>query len=122
MEKYAAESIKNLFASGSFISRVKEVEDIREMIVNTSVQSLCSTLLALSARKETCHKLTEIKVPVLIMVGNEDIITPPAAARFMHEKIKGSLLKIIDNAGHLSNLENPEEFNLQLKRFVESVV
>jgi 3-oxoadipate enol-lactonase len=122
VEKYAMESIKNLFASGSLITRVKEVDAIREMIMKTSVQSLCSTLLALSERKETCHKLSEIKVPVLLMVGNEDIITPPAAALFMHEKIKGSLLKIIDKAGHLSNLENPEEFNLQLKSFVASVV
>jgi 3-oxoadipate enol-lactonase len=121
VEKYAGESIKNLFASESFLNRVKEVEEVREMIVKTSVQSLCSTLLALSSRKETCHILSEIKVPVLIMVGNEDKITPPAAARFMHENIKGSLLKIIDHAGHLSNLENPEEFNLRLKKFVASV-
>jgi pimeloyl-ACP methyl ester carboxylesterase len=121
VEKYAEESIKNLFAPESFTTRVKEIEDVREMIVKTSEQSLCSTLLALSVRKETCHMLSEIKVPVLIMVGNEDKITPPAAARFMHEKIKGSLLKIIDHAGHLTNLENPDEFNVQLKKFVESV-
>jgi 3-oxoadipate enol-lactonase len=121
VEKYAEESIKNLFASESFTTRIKEIADVREMIVKTPEQSLCRTLLALSVRKETCHRLSEIKVPVLIMVGNEDKITPPAAARFMHEIIEGSLLKIIDHAGHLSNLENPDEFNVQLKRFVASV-
>jgi len=121
VEKYAEESIKNLFASESFTTRVKEIADVREMIVNTSEQSLCNTLLALSVREETCTKLSAIKVPVLIMVGSEDKITPPAAARFMHEKIKGSLLKVIDHAGHLSNLENPDEFNVQLKKFVASV-
>jgi pimeloyl-ACP methyl ester carboxylesterase len=78
-------------------------------------------LLALSVRKETCNILPEIKVPVLIMVGNEDKITPPDAARFIHERIEGSLLKIIDHAGHLSNLENPDEFNNQLKKFIASV-
>ena len=121
VEKYAEESIKNLFASESFTTRLKEIEDVREMIVKTSSQSLISTLLALSARKETCNILPEIKVPVLIMVGKRDKITPPAAAEFMHEKIKGSLLRIIDHAGHLSNLENPDEFNVQLKKFVASV-
>ena len=65
--------------------------------------------------------MTEIKVPVLIMVGNQDKITPPAAARFMHDRIKGSLLKIIDHAGHLSNLENPVEFNIHLKNFISSI-
>jgi pimeloyl-ACP methyl ester carboxylesterase len=39
----------------------------------------------------------------------------------MHKKIKGSLLKILDNAGHLSNMENPVEFNLHLKEFIASV-
>ena len=122
VEKYAEESIKNLFASESFTTRVKEIAEVKEMILKTSEQSLCNTLLALSDRKETCHILSEIKVPVLIMVGNEDKLTPPAAAGFMHEKIKGSLLKIIDHAGHLSNLENPDEFNAQLKKFVASVI
>ena len=121
VEKYAEESIKNLFAPESFTTRIKEIADIREMIMKTSPQSLCNTLLALSVRKETCTKLSAIKVPVLIMVGSEDKITPPSAARFMHEKIKGSQLKIIDHAGHLSNMENPDEFNVQLRKFVASV-
>jgi len=119
--KYAEESVKNLFASESFTTRVNEVTAVREMIVKTSEQSIISTLLALSTRKETCHILSEIEVPVLIMVGIEDKLTPPDAARFMHEKIKGSLLKVIDHAGHVSNLENPGEFNAGLKEFIASV-
>jgi len=55
------------------------------------------------------------------MVGKEDIITPPAEGQSMHEKIKTSALKIIESAGHLSNIENSEEFNYQLRRFVELV-
>jgi 3-oxoadipate enol-lactonase len=121
VELYAGESIKNLFAQESFTTRVKEIAEIRDMIVKTSPQSLCNTLLALSVRKETCTKLSAIKVPVLIMVGSEDKITPPVVARFMHEKITGSQLKIIDHAGHLSNMENPDEFNVQLRKFVASV-
>lgn len=121
VENYADESIKNLFAPESFTTRKEEVADIREMIVKTSGESLCSTLLALSIRNETCSKLAEIKVPVLILVGKEDKITPPAAAQLMHEKIKNSSLHIIDHAGHLSNMENPNEFNDQLKKFVASV-
>ena len=121
VEKYADESIKNLFAPESFINRVEEIAAVREMIVKTSVQSLCNGLIALSMRKETSSILTEIKVPVLILVGNEDKITPPAEAIFMHEKIKDSFLKVLDHAGHLSNMENSEEFNNQLKRFVESI-
>ena len=121
VEKYAGESIKYLFAPESFKSKKGEIDAAREMIVKTSRQSLYNTLHALSERKETCNKLPEIKVPALIMVGREDIITPPASARLMHEKIKGSIMHIIGHAGHLSNMENPSEFNDQLKKFLDSV-
>lgn len=86
-----------------------------------NIQSLYNTLYALSERKETCSKLPMIKVPVLIMVGIEDKVTPPVAARLMHEKIDDSILHIISHASHLSNMDNPGEFNDQLKRFVDSV-
>jgi pimeloyl-ACP methyl ester carboxylesterase len=121
VEKYAEESIINLFAYDSFTTRLKEIEDVRDMIMKTPEQSLISTLIALSGRKETCSILPEIKVPVLIIVGKEDKLTPPSAATFMHERIKGSLLRIIDNAGHLSNLENPGEFTVELKKYIASV-
>jgi 3-oxoadipate enol-lactonase len=121
VENYADESIKNLFAPESFVLRKKEVDEVREMIVKTSEQSLCNTLLALSLRKETCSKLHEINVPTLILVGKEDKITSPEAAHFMNEKINNSSLSIIDHAAHLSNMENAGEFNIQLRKFIENI-
>jgi pimeloyl-ACP methyl ester carboxylesterase len=55
------------------------------------------------------------------MVGKEDKITPPEAAQMMHEKIKESSLSIVEHAGHLSNIENPSEFNNQLEEFVSTI-
>lgn len=121
VEKYADSSIKNLFCTESFMSRRNEIENVREMIINTAEKSLCDTLLALAARNETCSRLNEINVPVLIMVGKEDVLTPPAAAAFMQEKIKNSSMHIIEHAGHLSPMENPYKFNYELKKFVSSV-
>ena len=121
VEKYADESIKNLFAPESYTNQAKEIAAVKEMIMKTPVQSLCNGLIALSVRKETCSILKKIKLPVLILVGKEDKITPPAAAYYMHEKIQGSFLKVLEHAGHLSNMENSEEFNNELKRFVESI-
>jgi 3-oxoadipate enol-lactonase len=121
VEKFAEESVKNLFAPESFSTKKLEIAAVREMIVNTTEESLCNTLRAFYERKETCSKLHDIKVPVLIMVGIEDKITPPAAAQFMNEKIKESLLSIVEHAGHLSNIENPSEFNNQLEEFVSTI-
>ncbi len=116
--QFAEESLKNLFAVESFSTKKREIAAVREMIMNTNQQSLCNTLHALAERKETCSKLQGINVPVLIMVGIEDKITPPAAARVMHEKIPNSILAIIEHAGHLTNMENPVEFNNQLEKFL----
>ncbi len=121
LEQYAEESLKKLFASTSFSKQIDEVAMVKEMIMKTPLQSLFKTLVALAERKETCSRLHEIKVPVLIMVGREDIITPPQVALKMHEKIKGTNFHIIDHAGHLSNMENPTEFNNQLNRFLLSL-
>jgi len=121
LEDYARESIKKLFAPASLLSKETEIASVREMIVNTSKVSVYNSLHALAIRKDTSGILSEIKIPVLILVGKEDIITPPEMAESMHKKIKDSQLSIIENAGHLSNMENPFEFNYQIRKFIASV-
>jgi len=121
VEQYADESIKNLFAPESFTQRAHVISKVKEMIVNTPEQTLCNTLNALAERKETCNQLQAIDIPVLIMVGKEDKITPIAAAQLMHKKIPDSTLKIILHAGHVTNLENPTAFNYRLVKFLELV-
>jgi pimeloyl-ACP methyl ester carboxylesterase len=120
-EQYADGSIKNLFSPETFVTNKEKITAVKQMIMGTPGQSLCSTLLTLSRRKETCSKLVDIKVPVLIMVGKDDKITPPAAAQLMQKSIKDSILNIVEHAGHLSNIENPYEFNNYLMEFVSSV-
>ncbi len=121
VKNYVDESIEYLLAAENFTTKPGLVDEIRTMMVNTAWKTLVNTLQALSTRKETCSKLPEIRIPVLIIVGKEDIVTPPEAAQFIHEKIKGSLLSILPHAGHLSNLENPDKFNEILKKFIASV-
>jgi 3-oxoadipate enol-lactonase len=53
-----------------------------------------------------------------VMVGEEDAITPRAEAEALHRGIAGSRLAIVPQAGHLSNMENPGEFNRQLRSFL----
>lgn len=56
-------------------------------------------------------ELENIRVPVHIVVGDEDTLTPPALSRAMASRIPGARLTIIKGAGHLSNIEQPEAFN-----------
>ncbi len=119
LEQYASDSVKNLFAPSSLENQKEKVDSIKNTILKTPPDNICKTLMALANRKEKCSTLEKIKVPVLILVGEADKVTPPAAATKMHDLIKESTLYSIKNAGHLSNLENPKEFNGHLKNFLE---
>lgn len=122
LEQYAEESLKKLFTPISISKQIEEIAIVREMIMKTSKQSLYKILHAMADRADTCTKLHEIKVPVLILVGKADEITPPDVALAMHEKIKSSTIHSIDHAGHLSNMENPKQFNNQLRKFFETLI
>jgi len=62
-----------------------------------------------------------IKLPTLVIVGEEDPGTPVAAARVLHERIKGSELVVLKSASHLSNLEQPDLFSSALTDFLRRV-
>jgi len=121
LEKYAEDSIKNLFWTGSIQSGLPEVQRIKTIIEKTNKSALCGTLMALAARTDTTEALESIAIPALIIVGEHDAITPPIAAESLHERISGSELVVIKNAGHLSNLENPEDFNQAMLDFLEKM-
>lgn len=118
---YATDSLQKLFAPESCITKKNEMSAVKHMIMTTSPQSICCTLLALADRIETCSILSEITIPVLIMVGKYDVITPAAESILMHNKIHNSVIHILDHAGHLANIENYQAFNYQLKKFVDEV-
>lgn len=117
---YAEESLKNLFAPASLINKSDEVSFIQNTILKNPAKNICFTLQALADRKETCSYLPQIKVPVCIVVGSEDKVTTPEVARNMHALIHGSTLYCIEGAGHLSNLENPQQFNEHIKTFLKN--
>jgi 3-oxoadipate enol-lactonase len=66
-------------------------------------------------------RLSEIKVPTLIMVGEDDPGTPVDASRAMHDRIPQSQLVVLPSAAHLSNIEQTEGFNHALMEFLTAV-
>jgi len=101
--------------------RPEVVETVRAMMAAAPVEGVVGALEAMMARPDSASTLPTIDVPTLIVVGDEDTLTPPAEARAMHERIRGSRLEVIAGAGHVSNLEQPSAFNHLLTEFVEGV-
>jgi 3-oxoadipate enol-lactonase len=72
----------------------------------------------LADQRERAH---DIRVPTLVLCGSEDKITPPALSRELTHIIPGARLELIEGAGHIGNLERPEEFNTLVNAFVRGV-
>ena len=70
---------------------------------------------ALMSRPDSTPDLARMRCPVRVIVGDEDTITPLADARAMYGAIAGAELAVIPRAGHLSNLESPDEFTNALR-------
>lgn len=121
MKKFAETFLKAVFHEATFQTNPQAVEMIRDMIERSSPLAVAGTLTALAARTDTTSSLYNIKVPTLIVVGKHDMLTPPSASHAMKEKIPSAALHIIPGAAHLSNLENPEEFNARLEKFLKAI-
>ncbi len=96
------------------------VETVRGLMENPAA-GYAGALEAMKGRPDSTPDLTSIDVPTLIVVGENDTLTPPELSRKMHEHIGASRLVVIPEAGHLSNLEAPEAFNGALAEFLSSL-
>jgi 3-oxoadipate enol-lactonase len=93
----------------------------REIMRSASVDGVVAALQAMADRPDSTPLLPKIKVPTLIVVGEEDAITPPADAERMAAAIPGARLVRIAGAAHLPNFQKPEEFNKEVAKFVSGV-
>ncbi len=94
---------------------------MRAMMERAPVEGIVGALEAMIARPDSAATLATIDVPTLVVVGDEDALTPPAEARAMHERIAGSRLEVIAGAGHASAFERPSAFSHVLGEFVAAV-
>jgi 3-oxoadipate enol-lactonase len=102
-----------------FRERRKDVVGlVATMIRSTPPQGYAGCCHAISALDLT-DRISAIKLPTLIVVGEDDQGTPVAASKVINERIKGSDLVIIPSAAHLSNLEQPEAFTAAITRFLQ---
>ncbi len=86
-----------------------------------SAEAISFAQNAMAARSDFTLRLSEIKVPCLLLVGEDDTISTPHEMQTMAEKIPDSELAIISNAGHLPPMENPMQFNEKIVQFLATL-
>jgi 3-oxoadipate enol-lactonase len=98
------------------------VERVRGMMSSTPVPGLVGALAAMRDRPDSSPLLAELAgVPTLVMVGEEDALTPPDVARAMADRIPGARLVTIPGSGHLPPVERPVETTRALLEFLRTL-
>ena len=113
--------LPKLLAPVTSQTRPELVEQARQIMAATSLEGMLGDLVALKERPDSTSTLADIHIPTLLLPGAEDQIIPLQEAQAMHVAIRGSVLEVIPDAGHLPNLENPAAFNAAVRRFLESL-
>lgn len=121
MDTIADEWAGRLFAPSTIKTRPDMVHTVREAIFHTSPEAIANASLGMMERPDSTSLLKDITCPVLIMVGDEDRLTPVEEARLMASQIKNARLEIIKGAGHLTCLEAPESVNEGMLKFLSEL-
>jgi 3-oxoadipate enol-lactonase len=117
----AAEMVPKLLGKTSRSKRPEVVEDATRLIDRQTNEGLAAAVVRLRDRPDSTQLLGEIDVPALVVVGEEDEVTPVSESELMGARLADSRLVRIPEAGHLSCMENPVAFSTALASFLSEI-
>lgn len=118
LKPFTKEFITNCY--GDFY-KINYKEEFEKRIAKSSAFSpvgVKGSLLAMLGRNDTTEYLNKIKIPVLVICGEFDALTPLDVMQPLADKINGAEFAIINNSGHMSPIENPTEANAAINNFL----
>jgi len=113
--------IPRLFARKTIAQRPERVAMLSEAMEHNTPRGVAGALRAMAIRPDRSDDLARIRVPTIVMVGEEDAITPPSEAMALADAIAGARLEVIADAGHLAPYENPAVANAVILRFLDGL-
>lgn len=118
LARFAKEFITNCY--GDYYKQNHKEEFEKRIAKSSTFNSVGvkGSLLAMLGRNDTTEYLSKIKIPALVICGENDALTPISVMNAMAEKINGAKFVVIKNSGHMSPIENPKEVNEAIKNFL----
>ena len=117
----AAEMRTKLVGPTSSADRPDVLATIDGLMNRATASGIGYAISRILNRPDATANLASFRRPVAVVVGEEDALTPPSEAASMAAAAQGSTLTTIPRAGHLSNLEAPDEFNAALRAWLRAV-
>lgn len=114
----ADEMLPKLLGLSTRANRPDICDRVRALVLSNPPDAIAGAIRALMTRPDSSPLLRTIHCPTLIVVGEEDVLTPPALSEEMHRAIAGAELAILPGAGHLASCEQPDAFNAALAGFL----
>jgi 3-oxoadipate enol-lactonase len=120
MEPLVQPTLERWFTAPYRAAQPDQMKRVGTMIRATPVAGYVGCCHAIPKLNLTA-RLKDIKVPALVIVGDQDAGTPPAMAQAIHENLPGSELVTIKDASHLSNIEQPAAYDAALVKFYDRI-
>ncbi|MFE7780883.1 alpha/beta fold hydrolase [Streptomyces nigrescens] len=121
MSGYAQEVLGKMVSPHTLTHRPEVAAHVLAMMTAAPPEGAAAALRGRAERPDYTHLLSQVSVPALVVVGTEDAYTPVSDARDIHARVPDATLSVIEQAGHLPNLERPDEFNAALAEFLHSL-
>jgi pimeloyl-ACP methyl ester carboxylesterase len=114
----ADQMIPKLLGATSQTARPFLAPLVRRLIEGNSAEAIAAAIQAIKDRPDSLPTLERMAVPALVIASDEDAIIPVTEAEAMHRLMPRSQLVVLSSAGHLSNLEVPDDFSEALGNFL----
>jgi 3-oxoadipate enol-lactonase len=116
-----AAMVPKLFCKKTLEERPERVELLRAAMERTTARGIAGALRGMALRPDRRSDLARISVPTLVLVGQDDVITPPVEAKAMADAIPKARLEVIPDAGHLAPYENYADANQVILQFLKGL-
>lgn len=113
--------LPKLLGATTRATRPEMAQEVRRLIEANDPAGLADAVRCMMGRPDSTPLLATLACPALVVAGREDVVTPVAVHEQMCARMRRATLVVIDRAGHLSNLEQPQAFGEALGRFLAAL-
>ncbi len=121
VKQFVSEFVPMCFSVKSITDSNEEYSRVLNKSLNSNAIGVKGCLLAMAGRTDTTRYLNEIRIPTLLLCGEDDRLTPPDIMELMAEQIPNAHLEIVPGAGHMAPIENASFVNSRIKKFLVKI-
>jgi 3-oxoadipate enol-lactonase len=121
VKQFVSDFVPMCFSVKSITDSNEEYSKVLNKSLNSNAIGVKGSLLAMAGRTDTTSYLSKIKIPALLLCGEDDRLTPPDAMELIAGQIPNSQFEIVPNAGHMAPIENASFVTNKIKKFLSKI-